>query len=106
LGDLDIYISIIFSVRDIYIPKEEFIANGLLGSLTTLVIATWRIKVRNVIYKEFGLRKPDNLWETLGILVLILAATMISLVAFNIFIAHFPWEQTLHRKVLFLNLEI
>ena len=84
LIDLVIYLSIMFLVREIYIPKVGFIANGLFGSFTTLIIATWRMKVRNVTWKELGLRKPDNLWKTLGVAALILAATMISLIAFNI----------------------
>ena len=92
LFDLIIYISIMFLVREIYIPKVGFIANGLFWSFTTLIIATWRMKARNVTWKELGLRKPDNLWKTLGISALILAATMLSLVAFNIFIDHFPFS--------------
>jgi len=92
LFDLVIYISIMFLVREIYIPKVGFIANGLFWSLTTLVIATWRMKVRNVTWQELGLRKPDNLWKTLGVAVLILGVTMISLVAFNIFIDHLPFS--------------
>lgn len=94
LIDLVIYISIMFLVREIYIPKVEFIANGLFWSFTTLVIATWRMKVRNVTWKELGLRKPDNLWKTLGVAALILAATMISLIAFNILIDHLPFSLT------------
>ena len=92
LIDLVIYISIMFLVREIYIPKVGFIANGLFWSFTTLVIATWRMKVRNVTWKELGLRKPDNLWKTLGIAALILAATMISLIAFNILIDQLPFS--------------
>ncbi len=92
LFDLVIYISIMFLVREIYIPKVGFIANGLFWSLTTLVIATWRMKVRNITWQELGLRKPDNLWKTLGVAVLILGVTMISLVAFNIFIDHLPFS--------------
>ncbi len=92
LIDLVIYISIMFLVREIYIPKVGFIANGLFWSFTTLVIAAWRMKVRNVTWKELGLRKPDNFGKTLGISALILAATMISLVAFNILIDHLPFS--------------
>jgi CAAX protease family protein len=92
LFDLIIYISIMFLVREIYIPKVGFIANGLFWSFTTLVIAMWRMKVRNVTWKELGLRKPDNLWKTLGIAALILAATMISLIAFNILIDQLPFS--------------
>lgn len=94
LIDLVIYISIMFLVREIYIPKVGFIANGLFWSFTTLVIATWRMKVRNVTWKELGLRKPDNLWKTLGVAALILSATMISLIVFNILIDHLPFSLT------------
>ena len=94
LIDLIIYISIMFLIREIYIPKLGFIGNGLFWSLTTLFIATWRMKVRNVTWNELGLRKPDNLWKTLGIAALILATTMISLIAFNILIDHLPFSLT------------
>jgi len=50
------------------------------------------MKVRNITWQELGLRKPDNLWKTLGVAVLILGVTMISLVAFNIFIDHLPFS--------------
>ena len=92
LFDLIIYISIMFLVREIYIPKVGFIANGLFWSFTTLIIATWRMKVRNVTWKELGLRKPDNLWKTLGVSAIILAATMLSLIAFNILIDLLPFS--------------
>ena len=94
LIDLVIYISIMFLVREIYIPKVGFIANGLFWSFTTLVIATWRMKVRDITWKELGLRKPDNFGKTLGISALILAATMISLIAFNILIDYLPFSLT------------
>jgi len=92
LIDLAIYISIMFLVREIYIPKVGFITNGLFWSFTTLIIATWRMKARNITWKELGLRKPDNLWKTLGISALILAATMLSLIAFNILIDLLPFS--------------
>jgi len=92
LIDLIIYISVMFLIREIYIPKVGFIANGLVWSFTTLVVATWRMRVRGVTWNELGLRKPDNLWKTLGIAALILAATMISLIAFNILIDHLPFS--------------
>ena len=92
LFDLVIYISIMFLVREIYIPKVGFITNGLFWSFTTLVIAMWRMKVRNVTWKELGLRKPDNIGKTFGVSALILATTMISLIAFNILIDHLPFS--------------
>ena len=91
LIDLVIYITIMFLVREIYIPIVGFIANGLFWSFTTLVIAMWRMKVRNVTWKELGLRKPDNFGKVLGVSALILATTMISLIAFNILIDHLPF---------------
>lgn len=92
LIDLVIYISIMFLIREIYIPKVGFIANGLFWSFTTLVIAMWRMKVRNVTWKELGLRKPGNFGKVLGVSALILATTMISLIAFNILIDHLPFS--------------
>ena len=92
LFDLVIYISIMFLVREIYFPKVGFITNGLFWSFTTLVIAMWRMKVRNVTWKELGLIKPDNFGKTLGVSALILATTMISLIAFNILIDHLPFS--------------
>jgi hypothetical protein len=94
LFDLVIYISIMFLVREIYIPKVGFITNGLFWSFTTLVIAIWRMKVRNVTWKELGLRKPDNFGKTLGLSALILVTTMISLIAFNILVDHLPFSLT------------
>lgn len=94
LIDLIIYISIMFLVREIYFPKVGFIANGLFWSLTTLAIAIWRMKVRNVTWKELGLKKPDNLGKTLGVAAIILATTMVSLIAFNILVDHLPFPLT------------
>jgi len=92
LFDLIIYISVMFLIREIYIPKIGFITNGLFWSFTTLVIAIWRMRVRNVTWKELGLRRPDNLGKTLGVSALILATTMISLIAFNILVDHLPFS--------------
>ncbi len=92
LFDLVIYISIMFLVREIYIPKVGFITNGLFWSFTTLVIAIWRMKVRNVTWKELGLRKPDNFGKTLGISALILATTIVLLIAFNILVDYLPFS--------------
>ncbi|QKX06142.1 CPBP family intramembrane metalloprotease [Aquimarina sp. TRL1] len=92
LFDLVVYISIMFLVREIYLPQVGFIANGLFWSFITLAVATWRMKARNVTWKELGLRKPNNLWGVLGIVILILATTMISLIAFNILIDHLPFS--------------
>ena len=94
LFDLVIYIAVMFLIREIYFPKIGFVANGLFWSLTSLGIAMWRMKVRNVAWKDLGLRKPDNIGKTLGMAALILAATMISLIAFNIIKDQLPFSLT------------
>lgn len=84
LLDLIIYISVMLLIREVYFPNFDFIINGLFWSFTTLIVATWRMKVRNVSWRELGLRKPDNLKKTVLISVLILVATVSSIVLFNI----------------------
>ncbi len=92
LIDLVIYISIMFLVREIYFPKVGFITNGLFWSFTSLLIAMWRMKLRNITWRELGLRKPDHFWKTLGLSVIILVLTMISLMVFNILKDHLPFS--------------
>jgi len=94
LFDLIIYISVMFLVREIYIPKAGFIANGLFWSFTTLLVATWRMKVRNVTWKELGLQKPKSLGKTLGVSVLILVAVVISIMTFEIVKDNLPFSIT------------
>ncbi len=84
LFDLIIYISIMFLIREVNIPKLDFIANGLFWSLSTLVVATWRMRVRNVTWKDLGLRKPKSISKTIGVSVIIFAAVMLSMIAFEI----------------------
>ena len=83
-----------FLVREIYIPKAGFIANGLFWSFTTLLVATWRMKVRNVTWKELGLQKPKSLGKTLGVSVLILVAVVISIMTFEIVKDNLPFSIT------------
>lgn len=63
-----------FLIREIYFPQAGFIANGLFWSFTSLVIAVWRMRARKVTWNDLGLRKPDNIWKTLGGTAIILAA--------------------------------
>ena len=92
LVDLIIYISVMFLVREIYIPKVGFIANGLFWSLTTLIVASWRMKVRGVSWKDLGLKKPDNLGKTLGISAIIFVSVMLSIIIFEIIKDHLPFS--------------
>ncbi len=84
LLDLLIYIAVMFLVREIWIPKVGFITNGLFWSFTTLIVASWRMKVRGVSWKDLGLKKPTNLWKTLGISVIIFVSIIISIIIFEI----------------------
>ena len=75
LFDIILYIGIMFLIREVYFSKLPFIANGLMWSFSTLIIALWRMRVRNITWNDLGLRKPENLLKsvliTLGILVTI-----------------------------------
>jgi hypothetical protein len=58
--DLIFYLSVMFLLREVHLPSVGFLGNGLLWSLTTLLIATWRMRVRGVTWAELGLRKPKG----------------------------------------------
>lgn len=90
--DLIIYISVMFLIREVYIPKLGFIANGLFWSFTTLAVATWRMNVRNVTWKELGLRKPKSIGKTIGISIIIFIAVIASILIFQILKDHLPFS--------------
>lgn len=74
LFDLIIYISIMFLIRKVHIPGAHFLVNGLFWTLTALVIATWRMQVRGVSWKDLGLRKPKSIKKTIIVTIGILIA--------------------------------
>jgi len=90
--DLIIYISVMFLVREIYIPKVGFIANGLFWSFTTLIVASWRMKVRGVSWKDLGLVKPNNFGKTIGVSAIILVSVVASIIIFEIIKDHLPFS--------------
>ena len=61
LFDIILYLAVMFLIREIYFSKLPFIANGLMWSFSTLIVALWRMKVRNITWRDLGLQKPDNL---------------------------------------------
>lgn len=81
--DLVIYIAVMFLIREVYFPNLHFIANGLMWSFTTLIVATWRMRARHVSWKDLGLRKPDNLLKTLLVTIGILVAIPICIIIFQ-----------------------
>lgn len=92
LFDLIIYISVMFLIREIYFPSVGFIINGLFWSFTTLIIATWRMRVRNVAWKDLGLRKPESFKKTLFITIGILIAIILSIMAFEMIKDYLPFS--------------
>ncbi|QYJ68979.1 CPBP family intramembrane glutamic endopeptidase [Flavobacterium litorale] len=92
LFDLTIYISTMFLIRELYFPEVGFIINGLFWSLSTLIIATWRMKARNVSWKDLGLRKPESIKKTLLTSAGILAATILSILFFQIVKDYLPFS--------------
>ncbi|WP_296382024.1 CPBP family intramembrane glutamic endopeptidase [Winogradskyella sp.] len=82
--DLVIYITVMFLIREVYFSNFDFIINGLFWSLSTLVIAMWRMKVRGITWKDLGLCKPKSIKKTLLVSVGILIATIASIIFFNI----------------------
>ncbi len=84
LFDLMIYLSVMFLIRELYFPSVGFIINGLFWSFSTLLIATWRMRVRHITWKDLGLRKPKSIKKTLLISIGILIATVLSILVFEI----------------------
>ena len=82
--DLAIYIAVMFLVREIYYERIGFIANGLIWSLSTLAIASWRMKVRGVTWRELGLCKPQSYKKALIATGVILALVPITMIAFEL----------------------
>lgn len=89
--DLIIYMSVMFLIREVYFSSVGFLANGLFWSFSTLVIAMWRMKVRDVTWKDLGLCKPKNFTKTLLVSGLILVSTIISIIIFNIIKDQIPF---------------
>ena len=84
LLDLLIYLTVMFLIREVYIPKIGFIANGLFWSCTTFAVATWRMKVRGVTWKDLGLSKPKGFLESSIRTAIILGTILISIIVFEI----------------------
>lgn len=94
--DLAIYLSVMFLIREVSIPNVSFLITGLFWSFTTLIVASWRMKIRGVSWKELGLSRPKNIKKTLLVTGLILVTIIISLLVFNIIKDQLPFftEQT------------
>jgi len=91
LLDLAIYITVMFLIREVSIPNTSFLVTGLFWSFTTLIVASWRMKVRGVTWRDLGLTKPKSIKNTLLVSGLILVTIVICLLAFNIIKDQIPF---------------
>jgi hypothetical protein len=89
LVDLILYISVMFLIREVYFSSVSFIVNGLFWSFTTLIVATWRMRVRGITWRDLGLSKPESIKKTLLITGGILLPIILSIVLFNIIVDQF-----------------
>jgi len=92
LFDLIIYISVMFLIREFYFPKVGFIVNGLFWSFSTLVVASWRMKVRTISWKDLGLCKPESFKKTLLVAIGILIAIVVAIMAFEMLKDYLPFS--------------
>ena len=80
LFDLTIFLAVMFAVRTFHLPGLGFMARALFGSFATLIVASWRMRVRGVPWGALGFRKPENLMKTLaatgGILAMAIGAVI------------------------------
>ncbi|NRB82586.1 MAG: CPBP family intramembrane metalloprotease [Winogradskyella sp.] len=83
LFDIILYLAVMFLIREIYFSKLPFIANGLMWSFSTLIVALWRMKVRNITWRDLGLQKPDNLLKSVLVTCGILIAIPILIIVFK-----------------------
>ncbi len=83
LIDLALYLTVMFMVREVYFSEVPFLANGLFWSLTTLLVATWRMRARGVTWTDLGLRRPQNLKVTLLATGCILGLAVGSIIVFQ-----------------------
>lgn len=92
LFDLAIYISVMFLIREIYFPNVGFIVNGLFWSLTTFVVAMWRMKIRHVTWHDLGLHKPKSFKKTILVTGGIFLGIVLSIMAFEMVKDYLPFS--------------
>ena len=86
LFDLVVFLLVMFLVRTIHFESIGFWGNTLFKSISTVGVATMLLYYRKQSWRDLGLTKPKNLWKMLGIVAISLAATIISIMFFEIFL--------------------
>ncbi|WP_395374596.1 CPBP family intramembrane glutamic endopeptidase [Marinicella sp. W31] len=88
--DLILYLAVMFLIREVYFQDFHFIANGLFWSLSTLIVATWRMHARGISWKDLGLCKPEKYKTALIATAFIFIFTVISIIVFQAIMEQFP----------------
>lgn len=94
LIDLVIFLSVMFLVREIRIDSLGFWGYSLFKSFAVVGVATLLLYYRKQTWKDLGLTKPNNYLKSLGVAVIILAGTVISIMIFEIFFRDILFTRT------------
>ena len=86
LIDLAIFLTVMFLVREISIDSLGFWGHALFKSITTVGVATLLLYYRKQSWKNLGLTKPDHYLKSLGVAVIILIGTVVSIMIFEMFV--------------------
>ncbi len=84
LADLVFYLAVMFAIREVYFDQVGFLTNGLFWSATTLVVATWRMRARQVSWADLGLRRPENYLKSLLATAVIIGLAIASIIVFQL----------------------
>ena len=87
LVDLVIFLGVMFFVRTIYIESLDFWGNALFKSISTVGTATALLYLRKQSWKDIGLIKPKNFGRVILIIAAALAATILVIILFQLFLA-------------------
>ena len=90
--DLALYLAVMFLIREVYFSSFGFIANGLFWSLSTLVVATWRMKARGVSWANLGLCKPKQFKTVVVATGAIFGMAIGSIIIFQMLNDQFSWN--------------
>lgn len=86
LIDLILFLSVMFLVREIQIDSLGPWGYTLFKSFTTVGLATLLLYLRKQSWKDLGLTKPNHLLKSLGVAVIILVGTIVSILIFEAFL--------------------
>ena len=82
--DLVLYLAVMFAIREVYFDQVGFLANGLFWSLTTLIVASWRMRARNITWADLGLRKPASYRTSLIATAVTIGLAIASIIVFQL----------------------